>query len=179
LIRFASGETKAEERRDLDDHLTSCPGCSRDLRELVAIRRAAARRRAWKRTLALGSALVATVVVLLAGVLVPSTEPESLELPGLGIVKAVRPADGERLAAVPDCLAWIPQPGASGYEVRLLDGQSELLWSSGPIDATEIPLDPDLASSLSSGGSYSWTVDVRGGGGDDRLGPFSFTLEAR
>ena len=179
LIRLALGKMSAEERRETEPHLAACSGCAGDLRELVGIRRSSARRRFVRRTVAVGSALACAAAVLIAVAVLPSTEPEPLELPGLRAARNIQPADGERLAAVPDCLAWIPQPGASGYEVRLLDAQSELLWSSGPVDSTEITLDRQFASTLASGGSYSWTVDVRGGGSVDRLGPFSFTLEAR
>lgn len=181
LERLVLGTGSAEERESLVDHLTECEGCSelvRDLRSLEGwaerVGREHRRSRGARRW---PLALAATLVVALGGAALWTRLPDRNAGPEAvrGAEARVTPAPGAELARPPESFSWPVRAGATGYRVHWFDAAGEPVWESGWVVEGRCEVPREVASGL-PGGTYLWTVEVRGAAAGAELGPFAFVL---
>lgn len=178
------GELDADERRRVADHVTDCRRCAASYRALRALHTEAQngpsrRRRArWPAVAAaavLAVGLGATLVWLgRAGG--PGPMDGALR-GGAPFEETVQPADGAVLDGSLPTFSWPAQTGAEAYRLRIYDESAEPLWESPMRSATSVTLPAHVATRLTGGGRYFWTVDVQGRVARPMLGPYWFRVE--
>jgi hypothetical protein len=142
------------------DHVMSCADCRRDFELLRAVERAgvesgaagrAGRRRAW-----LMPAALAASVLLAVGVgrtLLRSGGDDTSRGDGHGAVELVQPGREAR-AGDAVLFSWRAMPGASRYELELLDAGGGVVASTATTDTTASP----AAAGALPPGDYRWWV---------------------
>jgi hypothetical protein len=158
IAALARREGSEEERLATLDHVMACPECRRDFDLLRAVERAgvesgAAGRTAGRRSWLMPAALAASVLLAVGigrTVLVPSEGTTRGDADALVLVRP------DREAAAGDSLAftWRAVPGASRYELELLD-------AGGAVAATATTTDTSAALPAAHAlppGDYRWWV---------------------
>jgi hypothetical protein len=157
LAELVRREGSEEARLTTLDHVMSCADCRRDLDLLRSVERAgvesrgAGGRRAW-----LMPAALAASVLLAVGVgrtVLRSAGDDTTRGDGNGAVVLVQPGREAR-AGDAVTFAWRAVPGASRYELELLDTGGGVLASAATTDTT---VSPAAARALPPG-DYRWWV---------------------
>lgn len=136
------------------DHVMSCAECRREFDLLRTIERAGAGT-GTRRTWFVPAALAASVLLAVGigrQVLRPPAEDTSRGGES-GAVALVQPG-AEARAGQPLVFAWHPVPGASRYELELLDAGGDVAASASTTDTSAAP----EAARLLPAGQYRWWV---------------------
>jgi hypothetical protein len=157
LAELVRREGSEEARLITLDHVMSCADCRRDFDLLRSVERAgdesrgAGGRRAW-----LVPAALAASVLLAVGVgrtVLRSAGDDTTRGDGHGAVVLVQPGREAR-AGDPVTFAWHAVPGASRYELELLDAGGGVLASAATTDTAVSP----AATRALPPGDYRWWV---------------------
>ena len=157
LAELVRREGSEEARLITLDHVMSCADCRRDFDLLRSVERAgdesrgAGGRRAW-----LVPAALAASVLLAVGVgrtVLRSAGDDTTRGDGHGAVVLVQPGREAR-AGDPVTFAWHAVPGASRYELELLDAGGGVLASAATTDTAVFP----AATRALPPGDYRWWV---------------------
>lgn len=70
------------------------------------------------------------------------------------------------LEKAPSFFRWTPYPGASEYEIRVLNDRLDAVWASGGIKVNRAALPAAVSEALEKGTVYYWKVTVRLEGGN-------------
>jgi hypothetical protein len=174
-VRLASAEIPEGERQALLDHVVRCGECARiyqGLRMLATEARSfdatvpafeppprVVTEPRWLAAGALGAVAAAVVFLLVRppispDAVAPAHLPSSdLRSDGVSAPVPLRPLG--QLAHRPGTFDWRPMPEARAYNVRLLDAQGEVVWTSPEVvePSTELPAAVPLAR-----GRHYWQV---------------------
>jgi hypothetical protein len=165
LAEAASGQDLPMRERAID-HAARCAACAEELRLALDLEPWARRagRAVGPRSLPAWLPVAAALLLALGAVLwVRTSRPPREAEPRRGMSEtapAVRPSDGESLAAAPEALSWQALPGARAYSVELFDAESTPIWSSGRLDAARAELPAEIRSKISAGGEFFWRITV-------------------
>jgi hypothetical protein len=174
------GELSADEQLGVADHVVACRRCAEDWRLLAETHAAASRPRASRLRPALSVA--AALLLAVAGVLLVSRRgpgaAEALRGGSERSDEAITPRAGARLAEPPAELAWRAPAGAERQSTRLYDASGRRIWQGEPAAESRAAIPESIRASLADG-DYFWTVEVEGGSGTSRLGPFPFSIARR
>lgn len=159
LAALVRREGAEEARLATLDHVMSCAGCRRDFELLSAVERAglesgaagrAGARRSWFMPAALAASLL--VAIGLGRTLTRPTDDATRGGGGSAIV-LLQPA-AEAVSGDSPIFAWRPVPGASRYELELLDAGGSVAASARTADTTASP----AAVRALPPGEYRWWV---------------------
>jgi hypothetical protein len=165
-----SGALPPEERRALVDRMAAYPGCAEAWRvahemweasQATTVGASAVAPAPATRTplwLAAAAVLLLGTTVGLVTLLNRSPGDEFRASPGYVVAslvppEAVLPRDSFRLR-------WTPGPEGSRYQVRVTTEDLRLLATANDLAAPEFPVEPALLSSVPSGASVLWQVEV-------------------
>jgi hypothetical protein len=174
LAELLLGETAAERRAVLGDHLVACRSCAeayRTLAELDAAASARSRAADGRRRAIFGWAAAAAVLVGGSALMFDLSRARGGAVRGVREARVgIEPPHGAELREPPRRLAWTAREGAVSYRVVLFDAESTPLWESEPTSATEVALPEAARAQLAHGGVFYWRVRSSGESGP-RAGP--------
>jgi hypothetical protein len=175
LAAMVLGELDAIERDPLADHVTLCHRCSRRVRDLLDLHRAAGASgeqapRAPGRSRFLGwfaAAAAVLIVAVGAGWLLRDAGAPHPAAPTMrgseALTEAVEPTDRARLTEAPTRLHWTTKDSPASYRVVLYDRESTPIWESDWVTGGSVSLPVDVQLQLRPGDSYLWRVFSRVG----------------
>jgi len=182
-------ELPVEQRREVIDHMASCPSCAEAWRLAVEIHpdpqpAAAPERRSWLATLFTAPPFVplaaaAALVMAIGTGLVVLREPRPPSPPGYraagpSAIRSLLPED-EPLPREAFRLRWSPGPEGARYDVRVTTGSLEPVASAqGLIEPSYLVPESALAS-LPAGTRLLWQVEARLPDGERRDSPTFMT----
>lgn len=163
VAAYLSGGLGTEAREGMEAHLAQCRACRRQVTSAQALLRSRPRPMRW-----VVAAAAAAVAIALVGPWSlgggrktgPSEDIERARPAGTeaGIV-AVRPADGDTVAATDVVFTWRARAQDLLYRLSVTDGRGQTVWTADTRD-TSIVVPPNVR--LIPGTRYYWYVD--GGG---------------
>lgn len=121
---------------------------------------------------ALAAGIAVVVLVLPLGVEPPMDDTFRSDN---GVIDTL-PLHRAELDMPPTRFTWPSQSGAAGYVVKLRDQTGGLVWTSAVLTTTSVEPPDDVIASLGPGGSFLWTVSVRGSVAQSELGPYAFSV---
>ena len=137
--------------------------------------RPAHRRRQWAVPASLAAALLVGVfAVFISTQQSPGPDPGGVRGADPG---EVSPANDALLALPPKVFEWRPRTGAHRYQVVLRDSRALVVWRSEPVEHNQAGLPVEVGSTLETGSTYMWTVEIENGSARPELGPYWFRLE--
>jgi len=165
VIRKGGPEAK---RLETLDHVMGCPACRPELDLLRSLEEASAetaeapaKRWGWVPSLALAAALVLGIGAALK---LSGKDDGAVERGGGDAVTLVAPP-AEIEAGAPVTFSWQPVPGASRYQLELLDEKGALVFAK-TTEATSAILDDAIR--LAPGATYRWWVRAAVGSAEPR-----------
>jgi len=173
MLAVLRREGPEEQRLEALDHVMGCSACRPEFDLLRSIEEAGAERSkpallrifprpAW-RTIAPVALAASVLLVVTVGQRFRSQEAPDVERGTASSVLLLGPA-AEVAAGEPLTFAWGPVPGASGYELEVLDEQGKVVLARKTTEASVTLTD---AGGLSPG-SYRWWVRATNASGDQR-----------
>lgn len=155
VMRLASGVATEAERLDGFEHVSACASCRAELDLAAAVVAAGVALERGPRLSSPWLALAASVLVLVGGVTLWRTAGlrDDVQRGGDDRVMLVAPI-GTVPPAAAERLVWHAVPGATSFEVEVLDGSGTVVFGAGTPDTTATV--PD--GTLLPGVEYRWRV---------------------